>query len=81
MILKVALVDDEQIILNGLQSVIDWKSFGCEVVGTAADGRSGLDLVRNMKPDILLTDIRMPRGCLRMHSHEYQASQIIIQPI
>ena len=60
MILKVALVDDEQIILNGLQSVIDWKSFGCEVVGTAADGRSGLDLVRNMKPDILLTDIRMP---------------------
>ena len=60
MILKVALVDDEQIILNGLQSVIDWKSFGCEVVGTAADGRSGLDLVRNMRPDILLTDIRMP---------------------
>ena len=60
MILKVALVDDEQIILNGLQSVIDWKSFGCEVVGIAADGRSGLDLVRNMRPDILLTDIRMP---------------------
>ena len=60
MILKVALVDDEQTILNGLQSVIDWKSFGCEVVGTAADGRSGLDLVRNMRPDILLTDIRMP---------------------
>lgn len=58
--LSVVLVDDEQIILNGLQRVIDWKNYGCEVVGTAADGMSGLGLVRNLKPDILLTDIRMP---------------------
>ena len=58
--LSVVLVDDEQIILNGLQRVINWKNYGCEVVGTAADGMSGLGLVRNLKPDILLTDIRMP---------------------
>lgn len=58
--LSVVLVDDEQIILNGLHRVIDWKNYGCEVVGTAADGMSGLGLVRNLKPDILLTDIRMP---------------------
>ena len=82
MILKVALVDDEQIILNGLQSVIDWKSFGCEVVGTAADGRSGLDLVRNMKPDILLTDIRMPNmdgiAMIAALKSEFPAMQITV---
>lgn len=60
MLLKVVLVDDEQIILNGLQKVIDWKNYGCEVVGTASDGKSGLNLVRTLKPDILFTDIRMP---------------------
>lgn len=58
---KVVLVDDEQIILNGLQQVISWEEdFGCEVVGTAMDGVSGLALIREKHPDIVLTDIRMP---------------------
>lgn len=58
--LKVVLVDDEQIILNGLQKVIAWDRFGCEVAGTASDGKSGLELVRRLKPNLLFTDIRMP---------------------
>ena len=59
--LKVVLVDDEQIILHGLQRVISWeKEYGCEVVGTAMDGVSGLALIREMQPDIVFTDIRMP---------------------
>lgn len=60
MLLKVLLVDDEQIILNGLKNVIVWEHFGCEVVGTAADGKSGLEAAKALKPDILFTDIRMP---------------------
>lgn len=60
MLLKVVLVDDEQIILNGLKSVIVWENYGCKVVGTATDGKSGLEIVRRLKPDILFTDIRMP---------------------
>ena len=60
MLLKVVLVDDEQIILNGLQKVVSWQDFGCEVAGTAGDGKNGLDLVRSLEPDILFTDIRMP---------------------
>ena len=60
MLFKVVLVDDEQIILNGLQKVVVWKDYACEVVGTASDGREGLHLVREQKPDILFTDIRMP---------------------
>ncbi|MEG0126877.1 MAG: response regulator, partial [Clostridia bacterium] len=57
---RVALVDDEQIILQGLKKVFPWAEYGCEVVGTAADGLEGIDLVRKTQPHILLTDIRMP---------------------
>lgn len=57
---KVLLVDDEQIILNGLKRVISWEAYGCEVIGSAMDGFGGLKLVRELQPDIILTDIRMP---------------------
>ncbi len=57
---RVLLVDDEALILRGLSTVIPWKEMGCEVVGTASNGRAGLDLIRELKPDILFTDIRMP---------------------
>lgn len=58
--LRVVLVDDEQIILDGLQRVLDWAKYGCQVVATAADGLEGINIVRREKPDILFTDIRMP---------------------
>lgn len=58
--LSVILVDDEQIILNGLQRVIAWQDYGAEVVATAMDGSSGLQLIRERRPDIVITDIRMP---------------------
>ena len=57
---RVVLVDDEALILRGLSTVIPWKEMGCEVVGTATNGQSGLELIRKLKPDILFTDIRMP---------------------
>ena len=57
---RVALVDDEQFILNGLISVFPWSCYDCQIIGTAGDGQEGLDLVRREQPDILLTDIQMP---------------------
>ena len=57
---SVVLVDDEALILKGLSTVIPWKEMGCEVAGTATNGRTGLDLIRKLKPDILFTDIRRP---------------------
>ena len=57
---SVVLVDDEALILKGLSTVIPWKEMGCEVAGTPTNGRTGLDLIRKLKPDILFTDIRMP---------------------
>ena len=57
---RVVLVDDEQLILDGLSRAFPWASMNCEVVGTAPDGVTGLELIRKEKPDILFTDIRMP---------------------
>ena len=57
---RVVLVDDEHIILDGLSRAVRGAEMGCEVVGTAGNGAEGLRLIRELKPDILLTDIRMP---------------------
>ena len=57
---RVILVDDERLILEGLSKVVKWTEFGCEVAGTARDGREGLALIREVKPDIVISDIRMP---------------------
>jgi two-component system response regulator YesN len=57
---KVVLIDDESIILGGLQRVMPWREYDCEVVATASDGLEGIAVVRETRPDILFTDIRMP---------------------
>ena len=57
---RVVLVDDERIILEGLSRTVPWESMGCTVAGTAGNGAEGLRMVHELRPDILLTDIRMP---------------------
>ena len=52
---KVALIDDEHIIVEGLRRVLPWEKMGCSVVGMASDGVSGLDLIRE-KTGRLLSD-------------------------
>lgn len=57
---RVVLVDDERVILNGLTRAVPWADMGCEVAGTAVNGEEGLRLIRQLRPDMLMTDIRMP---------------------
>lgn len=57
---KAVLFDDEFIVLEALSSMVDWGGLNIELAGTASDGVSALELVRRLKPDIVLTDIRMP---------------------
>lgn len=59
---KVLIVDDEEIIVEGLTRVIPWEEYGCVVVGSAGNVSIGTSLIRELKPDILFTDIRMPDG-------------------
>jgi two-component system response regulator YesN len=58
--LKAVVFDDEYIVCQGLSRMIDWQRFGVELVGTAGDGLAALQLFREQRPDIVLTDIRMP---------------------
>lgn len=57
---RVVLIDDESIIVEGLRRVVKWADYGCQVVGTAEDGQSGAALIRQLRPHMLFTDIRMP---------------------
>ena len=58
--IRVVLIDDEAIILEGLKKVVDWSGFGCEVVATAQNAQSGAEAIRRHKPQIVFTDIKMP---------------------
>ncbi|MDX8044559.1 response regulator [Gracilibacillus sp. S3-1-1] len=58
--LKVMLIDDEPLIREGLRSIIDWQYYGYQVVGTANNGRVGLEKIKELRPDVVFVDIRMP---------------------
>ena len=58
--IRVVLIDDEAIILEGLKKVVDWSGFGCEVVATAQNAQSGAEMIRKHQPQIVFTDIKMP---------------------
>ena len=58
--MKVFLVEDEVIIRNGIKNNIPWEKEGFEFAGEASDGELAWPLIKNTKPDILITDIKMP---------------------
>lgn len=57
---KVLLVDDERMILEGISSIVDWKSVDTELIGTARNGIEAYAFVCEHEPDIVISDIRMP---------------------
>lgn len=57
---KVVIVDDDRIIRKGLSSLIPWKEHGFELVGVAADGEKGLEIIEKENPQIVISDIQMP---------------------
>lgn len=57
---KVVLIDDEDIIVEGLRKVVDWQRYNCTVVATAGDAQAGSATIREHHPNIVFTDIKMP---------------------
>ncbi|MCC3355888.1 response regulator transcription factor [Bacillus sp. REN16] len=57
---KVLLVDDEKIITEGMSKVINWKSMGTTLMATARNGIEAFNLIEQEKPDIVVSDIKMP---------------------
>ncbi len=60
-LLKLIIVDDEKIILQGLTETFGWNSIGFQVVGTALNGEDALKLIQTEEPDVVLTDICMKK--------------------
>lgn len=56
---KVIIVDDEKMIRSGIQNAIPWNSIGIEKAFTARSGEEALSVIREQKPDIMITDIKM----------------------
>ena len=57
---RVILIDDEPLILAGISSLICWEDHDCSIVGKATNGHTAIDLILETRPDIVITDIRMP---------------------
>lgn len=80
---KVLIVEDEELIRKGIALTVDWASLGCVVVGEAADGEEGLRKAEDLSPDLIVTDLKMPKldgiGMLEaLRERENQADVIIL---
>ncbi len=58
---KVLIVDDEKIVRIALKTLIHWEEYGFLIVGGAADGLSALSMVEKHCPEVLITDLKMPK--------------------
>lgn len=58
---KVLIVDDEALVRIGLKTTIDWENLGFTIIGDAANGEQAFELYQKYNPEIIITDIRMPK--------------------
>ncbi len=59
--LKVLIVEDEEMIRKGIVLTVDWAALDCVVVGEASNGLEGLEAARRLEPTLIITDIKMPQ--------------------
>ncbi|WP_171651021.1 response regulator transcription factor [Paenibacillus foliorum] len=57
---KIAIIDDDRAVLQGMRKIIPWDELEAEHAGEAMDGQQGLKLIASVNPDIVITDIYMP---------------------
>lgn len=57
---KILIVDDEELVRNAIISKLNWKEIGFDVVEQAEDGEVAYELALRLRPDVVITDIRMP---------------------
>lgn len=75
--LKVLVVEDEEFIRRGFVYTTDWLKMNCAVCAEASDGEEGLAKILELKPDIVITDIKMPgmTGLQMIEAAEKQGAQ------
>ena len=80
--LKIAIVDDDRIIRRWLTHSVPWEEAGCELSGAASDGEQGLQLIEKARPDIVISDIKMPFmdgvQMAKLAKHKYPDTEFIL---
>ena len=59
--LKVLIVEDEEMIRKGIVLTVDWAALDCVVVGEASNGVEGLEAAKRLEPSLIITDLKMPQ--------------------
>ena len=59
--MKVLLVDDDYIALEGLSKMLHWDKFEGQVIGCVSDGLEAISVIQQQVPDVVISDIKMPR--------------------
>ena len=57
---SVMLVDDEEAVRQAIAKKLDWNEIGFQVIATAENGEEALELAEKLRPDVVMTDIKMP---------------------
>jgi len=80
--LKVVLVEDETVIRESIRDNVPWEEYGYKFVGEAQDGEMALSVIRQTRPDVLITDIKMPfldgLSLSKIVSEEFPKTKIVI---
>lgn len=59
---KIVVADDEPLIIRGLKKLVDWERINSEIIGEAENGRKLMELIEDVHPDIIISDIAMPQA-------------------
>ncbi|MFC5467957.1 response regulator [Cohnella suwonensis] len=79
----VLIADDEPWVAYGIKELVDWESLGFTVIGVAYNGLSALETIMDKKPEVVISDIRMPgldgiELLERIHQHDLSCKVILI---
>lgn len=80
---KMIVIDDEYLVRKGITETIKWSDYDVEIIATALNGEDGLNKILELKPDIILSDIKMPKldgvGLVKeLHDINYDGIIIIL---
>lgn len=79
---RIVVVEDECLVRKGLVLTTPWETYDCQVVGEAENAAAGLELIKKLKPDLVITDIRMPLmdgiEMIRLIKEEFDCEFLII---
>lgn len=79
---KLMIVDDELLMRVGIRSMVDWETHGFTIAGEASNGEEALELALEVEPDLIMTDIKMPKmdglQLIRAASKQLRACKYVI---